>query len=236
MRIALCISGQPRSYMAGYAYIYKNIIETGNVDVFCHTTWKTGEEFPNLNIYSPKAVLIEEPLRPNVSKYTRVPAPSPGWNVKDPATATYCQLYSIYKANELKRIYEKRNDFKYDWCVRIRYDFAINVKIPFSEMDNSKIYIPNCRMRPSRDFGNDQFAFSFSENMDKYSSTLCNLDKYYDQGTVMIGEEMMSANLKHHGLVGENLVYVDIRHPFPPGPYNGTKHSLIRNDMEKWPR
>jgi hypothetical protein len=50
----------------------------------------------------------------------------------------------------------------------------------------------------------------------------------------MIGEDMMSANLKRAGLVGERLQYVDMNNPFPPGPYNGTPHSLIRDDMDLW--
>lgn len=233
MRIAVCISGQPRSYKIGHQFLEKNILRN-YVDVFCHTTWKEGTEFPNLSIYNPKAMLIEEPLAPDLSKYTRVPPPQPNWKVKDPAMATYCQLYSVYKANELKREYEKRNNFRYDWVIRIRYDFAINGQIPWFDLDNSKLYIPNCRMTPRRDFGNDQFAFSSSENMDKYAETFLHIDKFYDNGTIMIGEEMMSQNWKMHNLVGENLLYVNVNHPFPPGPYNGTPHSLIREDMEEW--
>ncbi len=91
-------------------------------------------------------------------------------------------------------------------------------------------------MVPSRDFGNDQFAFSSSENMDKYSDTFNRIDEFYDSGTQMMCEDLMSANWKQKGLVGENLVYCDINHPFPPGPYNGTWHSLIRKDFEQWLR
>lgn len=36
MRIALCLSGQPRFVDDGSQYILKNIIENYNVDVFCH--------------------------------------------------------------------------------------------------------------------------------------------------------------------------------------------------------
>ena len=125
---------------------------------------------------------------------------------------------------------------KFDWVIRSRFDFAINAKIPFEELDNSKLHIPNCRMVPSRDFGNDQFAFSSSENMDKYSDTFNRIDEFYDSGTQMMCEDLMSANWKQSGLVGENLVYCDINHPFPPGPYNGTWHSLIREDFEQWLR
>lgn len=233
MRVAVCISGQPRSYKIGHQFLEKNILER-DVDVFCHTAWERGNEFPDLSIYNPKAILIEEPLKPDLSKYTRVPPPQPNWKVKDPAMSTYCQAYSIYKANELKGAYEKLNGFKYDWVVRIRYDFAINSKIPWSILDNSKLYIPNCRMTPNRDFGNDQFAFSSSDNMDKYAETFLHIDNFYDEGTVMISEDMMSANWKMHGLVGENLLYCDLNHPFPPGEYNGTPHSLIREDFAKW--
>jgi len=46
---------------------------------------------------------------------------------------------------------------------------------------------------------------------------------------VMNAEDMLSANLKYHKLVGENLVYVDMKNPFPPGSKNATTHSLIRD-------
>ena len=235
MRVAVCISGQPRSYKIGYQFIKRNIIDTANVDVFCHTTWNSDKDaFPDLSIYKPKAMMIEEPLTPDLSKYTRVPPPSPNWKVKNPALSVYSLLYSVYKSNQMKKQYEERNGFTYDWVIRIRYDFALNARIPFKDLDNSKLYIPNCRMTPARDFGNDQFAFSSSSNMDKYADAFNHIDEYYDAGAMMVGEEIMSANWKKNNLVGENLFYVDVNHPFPPGPYNGTPHSLIREDMEEW--
>jgi hypothetical protein len=89
-------------------------------------------------------------------------------------------------------------------------------------------------MVPERDFGNDQFAFGSQETMIKYMSTYINLDKYYHAGAQFIGENMLQANLHEHGLIGENLVYVDMNNPFPPGPHNGSWHSLIRDDYEQW--
>jgi hypothetical protein len=130
--------------------------------------------------------------------------------------------------------YEKQNNITFDWVIRSRYDFALNVVIPFNELDNNKLYIPNCRMTPQRDFGNDQFAFSSSQNMDKYADCHNQISKFYDRGTIMIGEEMMAANWREKGLTGENLVYFNPNHPFPPGPHNGTWHSLLREDFESW--
>ena len=234
MKIALCLSGQPRCVKQGYEFVKRNILDGNDVAVFCHV-WEA-PEVVDIEIYKPEAFMIEKSLDNDLSKYTRVPPPQPNWKVKDPARSTYNQLYGILKANELKKVYEETNNMKFDWVIRSRFDFAINTKIPFAELDNTKLYIPNCRMTPARDFGNDQFAFSSSENMDKYSATFDFIDYHYDKGTQMMCEDLMSASWKHFGLVGENLVYCDVDHPFPPGQYNGTWHSLIREDFEQWLR
>jgi hypothetical protein len=234
MKIALCLSGQARSVKQGYEFVKKNILDGNDVTVFCHV-WESPEA-ADLEIYEPEVVMIEKSLETDLSKYTNVPPPQPNWKVKDPARSTWNQLYAIKMCNNLKTVYEDENNIKFDWVIRSRYDFAINVKIPFTELDNSKLYIPNCRQVPNRDFGNDQFAFSSSENMDKYADTYTHLDTFYDSGIQMMCEDMMSANWKKSGLVGENLVYCNINHPFPPGPYNGTWHSLIREDFEQWLR
>jgi hypothetical protein len=232
-KIALCLSGQPRSIEKGYEFVKRNILDGNDVEIFCHT-WECQEATFAALRYNTAIFMIEKPLTNDLSKYTRVPPPQPNWKVKDPARATYNQLYAIMKCNQMKTAHEKSTGEKFDWVIRSRYDFAINVRIPFDELDNSKLYIPNCRMTPGRDFGNDQFAFSSSENMDKYADTFNHIDEFYDSGSQMMCEDMMSLNWKMHGLVGENLVYCDLNHPFPPGPHNGTWHSLIREDFDNW--
>ncbi len=234
-KIALCLSGQPRCVKEGYEFVKRNILEGNDVTVFCHV-WES-TEIADIEIYKPETFIIEKSLTNDLSKYTRVPPPQPNWKVKDPARSTYNQLYGIMKCNELKTVYEGSNDMKFDWVFRSRFDFAINVRIPFADLDNTKLHIPNCRMTPQRDFGNDQFAFSSSENMDKYADTFNRIDEFYDEdGVQMMCEDMMSENWKANGLVGENLVYCNLDHPFPPGAYNGTWHSVIREDFEQWLR
>jgi hypothetical protein len=232
MKIALCLSGQARNVTQGYEYVKKNLLDGNDVTVFCHA-WES-PSVADIELYKPAALMIEKPLTNDLSKYTRVPPPQPNWKVKDPARAAWNLMYSLKVANELKRVYEDENNMKFDWVIRSRYDFALNTPIPFDELDNTKLYIPNCRMTPARDFGNDQFALSSSENMDKYADAFSNIEKHYDNGTIMIGEEMMAANWREKGLVGENLVYFNPNHPFPPGPYNGTWHSLLRENFDEW--
>jgi hypothetical protein len=232
MKIALCLSGQARCVKQGYEFVKKNLLDGNDVTVFCHV-WES-PEVVDIELYKPEALMIEKPLTNDLSKYTNVPPPQPNWKVKDPARAAWNLMYSLKVANELKNVYEDENNMKFDWVIRSRYDFALNTPIPFAELDNTKLYVPNCRMTPARDFGNDQFAFSSSENMDKYADGFNHIEKHYDNGTIMIGEEMMAANWREKGLVGENLVYFNPNHPFPPGPYNGTWHSLIREDFDQW--
>jgi len=235
MKIALCLSGQARVINQGYEFVFKNLLDKNDVTVFIHT-WESEQSDYAVKLYKPKAWKIETPLTNDLSKYTNVPPPQPNWKVKDPARSTWNQLYGVYKCNELKSHYEELCERPFDWVIRSRFDFAINVDIPFAELDSYKLHIPNCRQVPNRDFGNDQFAFSSSGNMDKYSDTYNHLDRFYDSGVQMMCEDMMSANWKEKGLVGENLVYCNMNHPFPPGAYNGTWHSLVREDFEQWLR
>jgi hypothetical protein len=220
---------------AGYEFHKQNILDGNNVKVFFHT-WETEGNLHEkaLDLYQPSNWLIEKSLNVDLSKYTNTPPPSPNWKVKDGRFATHAQLYAIERCNSMKCIYEQEFEMTFDWVVRSRFDFAINAKIPFDELDNSKLYIPNCRMVPTRDFGNDQFAFSSSENMDDYSSAYHWIETFYNAGVQYMCEDFMSANWKRTGLVGEKLVYCNINHPFPPGLYNGTWHSLIREDFEHW--
>ena len=180
-RIALCLTGQPRCVKQGYEFVKRNILDGNDVTVFCHV-WESPEAADVVECYTPEVLMVEKAINPDLSKYTRFPPPAPNWKVKNPVLSTYAQLYAIEKCNELKTIYEEQNNFKFDWVIRSLYDFAINIKIPFDELD------------------------------------------------------MMSENWKQKGLVGENLVYCNVNHPFPPGQYNGTWHSLVREDFEQWLR
>lgn len=225
MKIALCFSGQARSVRAGYEYYKKNLLNEHDVDVYFHT-WECDDVKDLRNLYKPVHYFYEKSFDNGADvKYTRTPNAQ-----KYPPRFTYNMFYSMSKVNQIL----KNTGRHYDWVIRSRTDYALNVQIPFKELDNTKLYIPNCRMVPERDFGNDQFAFGSLDTMLKYMSTFENMDKYYNAGAQFIGEDMMQANLHEHNLHGENLVYVNMNNPFPPGPHNGTWHSLIRDDYDKW--
>lgn len=235
MKVAVCISGHPRAYAQGYEYLKRNILDKHDCEVFFHT-WANdvyGEE-EIFDLYQPAIGLYDHSMPSTQSqakmleKYTNTPN-----SKRYPPHFTVTAFQSMFYSCMFMAEWEAKHQ-KFDWVVRTRFDFAINGQIPFDQIGRGKLYIPNCRMVPTRDFGNDQFAFGDPITMKKYMSTFLFLDDYYAQGYQMIGEEMMKANLHNHGLIGDKLMYVDVNHPFPPGKYNGTPHSLIRDDMDKW--
>ena len=234
MKIALCLSGQARSFEQGYEYYKKNLLDHYDVDVFIHT-WTFNEFNEYKKLYNATAFRMNAPYDKSIGEkidnhYVRTPN-----REKFPPRFTHAMLESMSLCSELLTKHVFLTHKKYDWVIRSRSDYALNIKIPFEELDNSKLYIPNCRMVPERDFGNDQFAFSSFENMLKYMSTFMKMNHYYeDLGAVYIGENLMQANLRENNLIGENLVYVNMNNPFPPGLHNGTWHSLIRDDYERW--
>jgi hypothetical protein len=230
MKIALCFSGQPRGLKVAYNYYKENLLDLYDVDVFCHS-WNSDVNDDILKLYNPKSYKFEDYIFDESydGKYTNTPNPE-----KYPPRFTLSSFYSISQSSILKNEYETKNNFVYDWVIRTRYDFALNVKIPFEDLCSNKIYVPNCHMTPEKDFCNDQFAFSNSAFMSKYMNTFSNIDEYYETGVELIGERMLQANIKAYGLVGKNLQYIDVNHPFPPGLHNGTWHSLVREDYESW--
>lgn len=236
MRIALCFSGQMRSFKEGYNFYKKNLFDhydSDDVDVFIHT-WE--EEYPGpwymdaASWYGARDVVADK--RFTAQQFSNYKVAHEAW----PAVNTFSMWYSVFKANELKRHYELSTGFRYDVVIRSRFDFALNRQLDFDILPD-KLYVPNDFIKgtiaPNQIAANDQFAYGSSEVMDRYSMTFWNIDRAYKMGVPVNGEDMLSANLQLTGLAG-NLVYIDMDHPFPPGKYNSTPHSLIRDDFRDW--
>lgn len=228
MKIALCLSGQPRSFEKGYQYYYENLLTKFDVDVFIHT-WKRNEIEKIRLLYNPISILVEDVLSLDVdSKYTRTP------NAKKwPPRFTVSSFYSIFRCCLLKIDHEIKTK-QYDWVVKTRFDFALPVVIPFDKLQKDTLYMPPCRTKAFGDWlGNDQFAIGDSYIMNAYMSTYLSMERYYNSGCEMIGEEMLRANIIQKDLQ-RRITYIDMPEPFPPGPHNGTPHFLIRDDYEQW--
>jgi hypothetical protein len=227
MKLALCLSGQARGLFEAHKYIKKNLLDVYSVDVFCHT-WKPPGGLTQMKmyediyfIYNPKYLAYDMPLPATTNSDLFVP------NSSHPANFCTSMFYSIYKANDLRIRHQIINDVKYDFVIRSRFDLALNKVIDFSSLERGKVYISKDTDDPNP-LLNDQFAIADPDTMNVYASTFLNLRRL---DVPLCGHEMLHEQLLRNSIPVERI---DINHPFVDGKFNIGKHSLVRDDMNKW--
>ncbi len=190
MRVALCLYGltgavdfgfglgksiDPR---IGHYHHLKHIIKPNNADVFFHS-WNTEFEDLLVDLYKPKKHVVEPQIIFDKDSVNKNSIPSRWW--------------SNSVVMNLKRQYEKENNFEYDWVIIYRFDHVFLVDLNFDKFDNNKIYFRHSNgMRAPQGYSHgypgrekcvcinkkgsygvrlfDAFTFSNSKNMDKFSS------------------------------------------------------------------
>ena len=213
MKIAICISGQPRYLEEGFYFINK-YFHNYNVDYFIHTWWDEEyieNEFLYTNIkregkydkdtinkinkyYKPKSFLFEKQKLFETSNEVNYRGLYP--------LSVYSMFYSIKCSNELKRKYEKENNFTYDLVIRTRFDIVINnLNLNLLDLDLDYFYLGGEIHRGGQiNVPNDQFCISSSSNMDYYSSLYDNLEKYIKEGhNIFVGEQLLKYHLINKG-------------------------------------
>ncbi len=170
MKIAICLSGQFRTYEKCYHNILKlkNKIEEDNnsvVDFFCHAWDFESESRPIIDvtannkvipydehklkeiigIYNPKKFLIEgfeknQKVNRDVILTAKEKYPE---NSGTPITWCANQFYAVMRSCELKRQYEIENNFEYDVCIRLRYDQYIPYDQVFDLIEEITTVKPN---------------------------------------------------------------------------------------------
>ena len=207
MRIAVCLSGQPRFLERGFKQISEKITSKYDVDFFVHTWWNND----NMNaIGSNRSHIFDENTLELIMRYYKpklmLNEPQINFNIYDDVDyelinpiSPYSMFYSIKVSNDLKSFYEKKNNFKYDAVIRCRFDISIeNFDINLSEIDLSYIYTDTV----GNGFPNDQFGLSNSENMDYYSSLFDKINNYYNEGVRnFVGERLLRYHLKDSKLI-----------------------------------
>lgn len=214
--VALCISGQMRTYKKCYGYLRENIIEPLNPDIFIDT-WKkpggttkaggiTSDQTPVTEktlrrLYSPESFKIEPfkneyfTEKDGVSVPTRLQEHTKHWKGNIP------MFYKMKGCNNMKSDYEEENGFTYDLVLKIRPDLVVREEIPKEVLRNPNIlWHSECMINDGVQVS-DKFAISSSENMDYYTSVWENLNEYWENPLgdgewkdVRVGERLM----RHH--------------------------------------
>lgn len=203
MKTALCISNFLRTWKDNFPSLKDNFLDIYNPDIFIHT-WNSIDSnrispfLDNINSYfSPKKILIESPISFSISERMK------NRNNKRNINSVLSMFYSIQQSNHLKTMYENMNGFKYDCVIRFRTDIKLFDQIYFDKSDLNKITIPKYG---NYDGINDQFAWSSSENMDKYCSTFSNI-----KDLLNIEGYKKEINLNPEELLYNNLIIYNIQ-------------------------
>lgn len=213
MKIALCLSGQPRYIDQGYLQIKNNILSKYDVDCFVHTWWdnsmrnqkmvlnpKTsyGRQYlwdentieKIVEYYSPKIMMHQQQINFNLFEHIEY---------KVIPQYVHSMFYSIMMCNSFKKSYEKMNNFLYDFVIRCRFDVNFfKFDLDFNSLDSNKLHA--IKVRPY--LIGDMFSISSSQIMDKYSDAYNYLEKYSfdknfnhrDESKEFVGESIIS----HH--------------------------------------
>jgi hypothetical protein len=224
MKIAVCVSGGVRYTHLGLKSIQK-IVPNEYVKIFIHT-WKVKDVNSFLNTvsglqhkeqdkvietnlslleeYNYEKLLIENYDKCQKKFQNLLDSlkfiPSIDTEDTEPRTdvGPISMHYSIYKANELKKEYEKENNIKFDWVIRMRTDSDFRYEQLDLNTLNHELNIPS-----GEDWGdnsiNDQFAIGTSHAMDLYSSLYNNF--HYTQSTKFYPERILALHLKNVNLI-----------------------------------
>jgi hypothetical protein len=135
MRIAICLSGQPRSIQYTKNGILHHFSGNHTYDFFCHSwnanSWKIKKDQVNWgNTEKVDEVDLETQLLEFSPKYYKISDSSVlGSNSSVPwQSLFYSFMYSVY----LKKKYEIENNFRYDLVVKCRYDLAFDPNFKFN--------------------------------------------------------------------------------------------------------
>ena len=135
MRIAVCLSGQPRTYRYTIDNI-KNYFSDYDVDYFCHAwnydTNKVKNFETNSLDYVEELVDVDDFKKSIIEKFQpKELIIDSADKLKNHRFPYYSLLYSQLMANHYKRQYENKNGFKYDYVIKARYDLVFNPQTKF---------------------------------------------------------------------------------------------------------
>lgn len=196
MKIALCISGYPRSIKESYKSHFKHLLSKHKIDTFIHV-WDSDEIEQIKNLYTPLLINVEPQIIFPKLKYSQRSLP----RFLDPKLDNvYSMFYSVKQANLLKQTYENLHNFKYDIVIRSRFDLIFNSKLDILNQNLNNIFtLGQC---PYGDQGcNDNFALSNSLNMDIYSNVFDNIDYIMNNTNCLYSpEHILKAYLDLHNI------------------------------------
>lgn len=223
MKIALCISGMPRSFKSTFASVKRCILEPYQPDVFISTwdsvrideTWpETDSVEEMLDLYQPVKFDVErfDERRKRSFETNRFHrrADQAGRVV----ARTIPMYYKVYLANLHKHMHEQENSLKYDVVVRCRSDLLFSEPVTFYDRESSRVYFAS---ENSSNGVNDQFWYSDSNTSNQIASLYLNIPILWHAGALLHGESLLRTFIENTALNAEfvSVPYVIQRSALP---------------------
>jgi len=243
MKIAVCISGGikyphlslesikkiiPNEYIKIFIHTWKVKDKTSYLNTVCGVEHKEKEKTIETDISYLQNFNFEKLLIENYDEYskkfTQIYNNAKFLYDEDPWKRTdigpISMFYSIYKANELKKEYEKNNNIIFDWVIRMRFDSEFRKQCLDVRNLTGILNIPEGEDWNDPDIGiNDQFAVGKSHIIDLYSSVYKNL--LFVQKTNYVPERILLTHLKNMNINDITRFY------FPVRINNGIDHKVV---------
>lgn len=206
MKIALCITGQPRQWKKCYSSwfsVFNKPDQNNDVDVFFHfwdsntsngssETLVTKEEQDEIvSTLKPKKFLFETNTPIKLNTIDNIQRPIPSWCIP--------QFVSLQKVANLKRQYEIDQNIQYDMVVKLRGDLILN-----------------------SDFGESHNPYLLSINWMSTikPSTIYSIHSIQDSAGVRLSDIFFIADsltFDHIALFQKSFKYLDLSHIFSAG-------------------
>lgn len=177
MKVALCISGGLRNFEDTFYSFKEFLLDIFDVDVFFYGVEnKKGaiqNEITLKELFNPKRYKVN-----TLSFYNTIPC-------NYTLSTSFYSFYNVYKCNELKKEFEKENNFLYDIVIRSRLDYFWFRSITENEIEIAQNFVLTPLEWSFKSVStyaiSDAFAFSTSKLIDKYANIFCSLDTYCEQ-------------------------------------------------------
>lgn len=188
MKIAICISGQPRNFKLSYPTLKKYFLDKYDCDVYFHS-WKvstfestnfgngsykyslTEQDYEELTqLYEPKNHTLEHPIVFDASNYK-----CPIWRY--PINTLLSMYYSVYKSFQLC----KYSNVEYDAVIRTRFDLDYSqIPINIESVNLNSVHIPKWYTDPrvSHRGYYGLFLLGNYKNMEKFSTLFSHIIQY----------------------------------------------------------
>lgn len=193
MAVALCFSGETRSFRRCYPSIEECILSRlRDYTIFVYAPRdRDCEALLDLN---PQTVVFDRQHVFDEKNYNdRL-----GEGQKTGVQGILRQLYGVWRCNGLKREYERLNNMRFRWVFRMRPDIAYRYDLEnLRELDPASLYIPT----HDNWYGLcDRFAFGGSDVMDTYANRIDHLDAYFQAGNSLHPEQFLKHHIEAHDI------------------------------------